>query len=213
MEGERTNDQNNVLFISNLNFLTPEQEIESYFHNYHIKFIQILVNEIGQSRGSALVEFENSDQAIAAMNELNGTELHHRQIKIQKAAKKDIQSYRKFEMKHLICDINDECEYQKHNLFVSPINSAIENLTKLVASNAIQINNNAKLINNNAKLIKKNATKITKLITKIDKVITHLEDFTAEVRKNQSTLFNAINLNPIEMADIQSLDEKVKEIQ
>ncbi len=70
MKGKRTNDQNNeysddeqpelhkdasnrfnqtdnVLFISNLNYLTTEQEIEDYFHDYHIKFIQILVNEMG----------------------------------------------------------------------------------------------------------------------------------------------------------------------
>ena len=141
--------------------------------------------------------------------------------KYRKQQKKDIQSYRKFEKKHLIRDINDECEYQKYNLFVSPINSEIENLTKLVASNAKLINNNAKLINNNAKLIKKNATKITKLCTKIDKVITHLEYCTAEVRKNQitihelnqSTLFNAINHKPIEMVEIPSLDERLKEIQ
>lgn len=221
MEGERTNDQNNehsddeqpelhkdvsnrfnqidnVLFISNLNYLTSEQEIEYYFHDYHTKFIQVLVNEMGQSRGSALVEFENSDQAIAAMNELNGTEICDRQIKIQKAAKKDIQSYRKFEMKNLIRDINDECEYQKYNLFVLPINSVIENLTKLVVSNATQINNNA--------------TQIKDLSAKIDKVITHLEDFADGVRKNQKTLFNAINHNPIELAETPILDKQVKKI-
>ena len=153
------------------------------------------------------MEFENSDQVITAINELNETELHRRRIKIRRAATKDILSYRKFEMKHQIHNINYECEYQKYNLFVSPINSAIENLTKLVASNDTLINNNATQIKNIDTLINNNAKQITNLCTKIDKVISHLDNLSTEIQNN------SINHNPIQLIDIPHLDKHVEKIQ
>ena len=78
------------IFVGNLSFRTTQEEIHQIFANYGAVERVNLVSDrdSGQSRGFAFVEMTNSNEAEAAINALNGTELHGRNINVNVARPK-----------------------------------------------------------------------------------------------------------------------------
>ena len=78
------------IFVGNLSFRTTQEEIHQIFANYGVVERVNLVTDrdSGQSRGFAFVEMTNANEAEAAINALNGTELHGRNINVNVARPK-----------------------------------------------------------------------------------------------------------------------------
>jgi len=80
----------NRLYIGNLNFKTEEAGLKSYFETCGtVKDVQIIKDKVTKrSRGFAFVEMQNDEEAKQAMQQLNGTELDGRKLKIDFAKEK-----------------------------------------------------------------------------------------------------------------------------
>jgi RNA recognition motif-containing protein len=78
------------IFVGNLSFRTTQEELHQVFANYGaIERVNLVTDrDSGQSRGFAFVEMTNADEAEAAINALNGTELHGRNINVNVARPK-----------------------------------------------------------------------------------------------------------------------------
>jgi RNA recognition motif-containing protein len=78
------------IFVGNLSFRTTQEEIHQIFANYGaVERVNLVTDrDSGQSRGFAFVEMTNSNEAEAAINALNGTELHGRNINVNVARPK-----------------------------------------------------------------------------------------------------------------------------
>ena len=78
------------IFVGNLSFRTTQEEIHQIFANYGaVERVNLVTDrDSGQSRGFAFVEMTNANEAEAAINALNGTELHGRNINVNVARPK-----------------------------------------------------------------------------------------------------------------------------
>ncbi|MBI2688036.1 MAG: RNA-binding protein [Acidobacteria bacterium] len=78
------------IFVGNLSFRTTQEEIHQVFGNYGaVERVNLVTDrDSGQSRGFAFVEMTNANEAEAAINALNGTELHGRNINVNVARPK-----------------------------------------------------------------------------------------------------------------------------
>ena len=78
------------IFVGNLSFRTTQEEIHQIFANYGaVERVNLVTDrDSGQSRGFSFVEMTNSNEAEAAINALNGTELHGRNINVNVARPK-----------------------------------------------------------------------------------------------------------------------------
>ena len=78
------------IFVGNLSFRTTQEELHQIFANYGaVERVNLVTDrDSGQSRGFAFVEMTNPNEAEAAINALNGTELHGRNINVNVARPK-----------------------------------------------------------------------------------------------------------------------------
>ena len=78
------------IFVGNLSFQTTNDDLLQAFSAYGaVDSATILTDrDTGQSRGFGFVEMSNSKEAQAAMNGLNGTQLHGRSLNVNEARPK-----------------------------------------------------------------------------------------------------------------------------
>jgi cold-inducible RNA-binding protein len=78
------------IFVGNLSFQTTETDLRSLFEPFgEIQRLQIITDrDTGQSRGFAFVEMAEDDEAINAMNDLNGKEVGGRVLNVSEARPK-----------------------------------------------------------------------------------------------------------------------------
>jgi len=79
------------IFVGNLAFTTPEEELAQLFHLYgEIASIRIITDrDTGRSRGFGFVEMPNATEARAAIAGLNGTSLDGRTLNVDEARPRD----------------------------------------------------------------------------------------------------------------------------
>ena len=80
-------DTNMKLFIGNLSYQSTEESIQELFENYGgVESCNLIVDrDTGRSRGFAFVEMANSEEALKAIAELDGSEIDGRNIKVNEA--------------------------------------------------------------------------------------------------------------------------------
>lgn len=83
------------LYVSNLSYNLTDNELREAFERFgavtHARII--LDRETGRSRGFAFVEMPNDDEARAAINGLNNTELSGRPLKVVEARPREERPY------------------------------------------------------------------------------------------------------------------------
>lgn len=79
------------IFVGNLSYSTTEQELEAAFSQYgSVERASVIRDrDTGQARGFAFVEMTNKNEAINAIQGLNGQELNGRPLKVNEARPKD----------------------------------------------------------------------------------------------------------------------------
>lgn len=75
------------IFIGSLPFATKESELRQFFENYgEVSRAAIIADKFtGRSRGFGFVEMPDSDSALKAIEELNGSEVGGRTIVVKEA--------------------------------------------------------------------------------------------------------------------------------
>lgn len=75
------------IFVAKLNFRTQSEDLREAFENYgEVDSAKVIMDhETGRSRGFAFVEMPNDDEAMAAIEGLNETELDGATIVVKKA--------------------------------------------------------------------------------------------------------------------------------
>ncbi len=78
------------IFVGNMSFQTTESELRTVFESFgEISRLQIITDrDTGQSRGFAFVEMAEDEEAIHAMNTLNGKEVGGRVLNVSEARPK-----------------------------------------------------------------------------------------------------------------------------
>ncbi len=78
------------IFVGNLSFQTTESELRALFEPFgEILRLQIITDrDTGQSRGFAFVEMSEDEEAVSAMNTLNGKEVGGRALNVSEARPK-----------------------------------------------------------------------------------------------------------------------------
>ena len=80
------------IFVAKLNFRTADNTLRSLFEAFgEVDTAKIVLDrETGRSRGFGFVEMPNDDEAMAAIQELNDTEVDGRTIVVKKAEPREI---------------------------------------------------------------------------------------------------------------------------
>jgi RNA recognition motif-containing protein len=75
------------IYIGNMSYNTTEEQLRETFGGFgEVSDVNIITDrETGRARGFAFVEMANSDEANAAIAELNGKELDGRQLTVSEA--------------------------------------------------------------------------------------------------------------------------------
>ena len=75
------------IYVGNLSFNTNEEGLRAAFeaHGEVASATVVADRDTGRSRGFGFVEMSNDDQARAAINAMNGTELDGRQLTVNEA--------------------------------------------------------------------------------------------------------------------------------
>ena len=75
------------IFVAKLSYETTEHEIQSLFEQFgDVDSAKVIMDkETGRSKGFGFVEMPNDAEALAAIEELNDSELDGRQIVVKKA--------------------------------------------------------------------------------------------------------------------------------
>jgi len=75
------------IFVGNLSYQTTEPELESVFSQYGAveKASVVRDRDTGQPRGFAFIEMTNKNEALKAIEELNGRELNGRALNVNEA--------------------------------------------------------------------------------------------------------------------------------
>lgn len=78
------------IFIGNLPYDLEEDELRELFEEYgEVSSVKIIIDRgSGRSKGFAFVEMSNDQQAMKAMDELDGAEIDGRAIAVKKAEEK-----------------------------------------------------------------------------------------------------------------------------
>jgi RNA recognition motif-containing protein len=78
------------IYVGNLSYKLNEDDLRQVFEEYgEITSVKIIKDKYsGRSKGFAFVEMTDDDEAKAAINELNGTELDSRKIVVNEARPK-----------------------------------------------------------------------------------------------------------------------------
>ncbi|MFW5686428.1 MAG: RNA recognition motif domain-containing protein [Spirochaetota bacterium] len=83
----------NRIYVGNVNFRTTEEGLQSLFSNYGevVSVRMITDRDTGRYRGFSFVEMASEEQANAAVEALNGTELDDRPLKVNIAHERERQ--------------------------------------------------------------------------------------------------------------------------
>ena len=78
------------IFIASLPFKLEESEIKEIFEDYgEVTSARLITDkESGRSKGFGFVEMPNEEEALKAIEDLNGTEIYGRNIAVSKAQEK-----------------------------------------------------------------------------------------------------------------------------
>lgn len=78
------------IFVGNLSYQASQDDLYAAFSNYGaVERVSIVTDrDTGQPRGFAFVEMTNATEAEAAINQLNGAELHGRAMNVNEARPK-----------------------------------------------------------------------------------------------------------------------------
>lgn len=78
------------IYVGNLNFKVDESDLEQLFEEYgEVTSSSIIVDKFtGRSRGFGFVEMENREDALKAIDELNGTTFQDRELVVNEAKPK-----------------------------------------------------------------------------------------------------------------------------
>ena len=78
------------IFVGNLSFQTPQDELHSAFAQYgNVDRVNIVTDrDTGQARGFAFVEMPDQREAETAISQLNGAELNGRAMNVNEARPK-----------------------------------------------------------------------------------------------------------------------------
>ena len=78
------------IYVGNLSYTTSETELNDLFTQFgEVGSTKIITDRYtGRSRGFAFVEMPNRDEGQTAINELNGSEVRGRNIKVSEARPK-----------------------------------------------------------------------------------------------------------------------------
>lgn len=78
---------NNKLYVGNLSYSTTEDDLRVSFEAYGEVVSATIITErdTGRSKGFGFVEMSTEEEATAALEALNGTEMGGRTIKVDKA--------------------------------------------------------------------------------------------------------------------------------
>jgi len=82
--GSERSEPGTTLFIGNLSYDTTWRDLKDHFKSCgEIKRAEVKTTPQGQSRGFGTVQFFNKEDAEAAINNLNGSELHGRELEVR----------------------------------------------------------------------------------------------------------------------------------
>ncbi len=75
------------IYVGNLSFRATEDDVRGAFADHgEVSSVNIITDrETGRSRGFAFVEMPNSDEASAAIEAINGTEIAGRDVTVNEA--------------------------------------------------------------------------------------------------------------------------------
>ncbi len=75
------------IFVGNLNYQLQEEELESIFAEVgEVASVKIIIDRFtGRSKGFGFVEMPNDEEALQAIEQLNGQEAEGRSLRVSKA--------------------------------------------------------------------------------------------------------------------------------
>ncbi len=75
------------IYVGNMSYSTDESTLTNLFSEFGtVLSTKVIMDQFsGKSKGFAFVEMESDEQAIAAINALNGKEINGREIKVNEA--------------------------------------------------------------------------------------------------------------------------------
>jgi RNA recognition motif-containing protein len=79
------------IFVANLNFKIRGEYLREVFEEYgEVSSAKVIMDRrTGKSKGFGFVEMDNEDEALKAIEALNGQELQGREVVVQKAKPKE----------------------------------------------------------------------------------------------------------------------------
>ncbi|MEL7834952.1 RNA-binding protein [Fodinibius sp. Rm-B-1B1-1] len=79
------------IYVGNLSYKVSDQELMEVFEEFgNVTSAKVIKDrESGRSKGFGFVEMTNNDEAQAAIDELDGTEINGRTVKVNKARPKE----------------------------------------------------------------------------------------------------------------------------
>lgn len=79
------------IFVANLNFKIQDNFLRELFENYgEVESAKVIVDRMtGRSKGFGFVEMQNEQEALAAINDLNGREVQGKVLVVKQAYKRD----------------------------------------------------------------------------------------------------------------------------
>ena len=86
------------IFIASLPFNLEETEIKEIFEDYgQVTSVKLITDrDTGRSKGYGFIEMPNEEEALKAIEVLNGTEIYQRNISVSKAQEKKDNNRRGF---------------------------------------------------------------------------------------------------------------------
>ena len=75
------------IYVGNLNYRLKEEDLNEVFSNYgEVSSVKIITDRVtGRAKGFAFVEMSNDDEALKAIEELDGSELMEREMRVNQA--------------------------------------------------------------------------------------------------------------------------------
>ncbi len=75
------------IYVGNLNYRLKEEDLNEVFSNYgEVSSVKIINDRVtGRAKGFAFVEMSNDDDALKAIEELDGSELMEREMRVNQA--------------------------------------------------------------------------------------------------------------------------------
>lgn len=79
------------IYVGNLNFNLGEDELKELFEKYgEVTSVKIITDKYsGRSKGFGFIEMADDDAANKAIEELNGTDINGRNVKVNQARERD----------------------------------------------------------------------------------------------------------------------------